>query len=111
MVELATGKQTYSSSSIGDLKFKLGGHQTQAKFRVLQLGVYDGILGMDWLIKNEAALECKSGQLRFKDQDKQDVIISRNRAKPQLQLVTAIKLLKGLLQETDDLCSKVKSCG
>ena len=93
-MELATGKQTYSSSSIGDLKFNLGGHQTKAKFRVLQLGIYDGILGMDWLIKNEAALECKSGQLRFKDWDKRDVTISGNRANPELQLVTATKLLK-----------------
>ena len=94
-VELATGKQTHSSSSIGDLKFNLGGHQTEAKFRVLQLGIYDGILGMDWLIKNEAALECKSGKLRFKDRDNREVTISGNRAKPELQLVTATKLLKG----------------
>ena len=34
-VELATGKQTHSSSSIGDLKFNLRGHKTEAKFRVL----------------------------------------------------------------------------
>ena len=93
-VELATEKQTYSSSSIGDLKFNLGGHQIEAKFRVLQLGIYDGILGMDWLIKNEDALECKSGQLRFKDRDKRDVTISGNRANPELKLVTATKLLK-----------------
>ena len=50
---------------------------------------------MDWLIKNEVVLECKSGKLRFKDRGNREVTISGNRAKPELQLVTATKILKG----------------
>ena len=49
---------------------------------------------MDWLIKNEAALECKLGKLRFKDQTNNTVNVSGHRGKPQLQLVSATKLLK-----------------
>ena len=65
-VELAMGKQTNSTHSIGKIHFRLDGHQTMAKFRVLPLGIYDKILGMDWLIKNEASIEFKMGKLRYK---------------------------------------------
>lgn len=56
-VALATGKHTHSSHSLKNLHFKLGGHETTGSFRILPLGVYDGILGMDWLIENHAEIE------------------------------------------------------
>ena len=48
-VELASGKRTHTSSSMGSINFKLGEAQAKGNFRVLNLGIYDGILGMDWL--------------------------------------------------------------
>ena len=93
-VELVTGKLAQSISTVGDLNFNLGGYQTNGTFGVLPLGIYDGILGMDWLIKNEAALECKTGELRFKDKSDTIVTISGNRGKPTLHLVSATKMLK-----------------
>ena len=93
-VELATGKQTQSIASVGTIAFRLGDHNTEAKFRVLPLGIYDGILRMDWLIKNEASIGCKQGELRFKDGANTLVTVKGNRGTPILQLVTATKLLK-----------------
>ena len=55
-VELATGKMTRSTTSVGELNFKLNDQPAVANFRVLPLGIYDGILGMDWLSKNDATL-------------------------------------------------------
>ena len=46
-VELATEKRMRIVTSMGSIDFKLGGAQTRGIFRVLNLGVYDGILGMD----------------------------------------------------------------
>ena len=43
IVELATGKRTRTVSSVGSIYFKLGESQTRGNFRVLNLGVYDGI--------------------------------------------------------------------
>ena len=49
---------------------------------------------MDWLIENEASLECKLGKLGFKDNSGSLVTISRTQGKPTLQLVSATELLK-----------------
>ena len=70
-VELATKKMTRTISSVGTVNFKLGEAQTQANFCVLNLGIYDGILGMDWLQKNKATLKCRDGILTFLDTEGQ----------------------------------------
>ena len=94
-VELATGKRIKSATSIGTLHFNLGDKPTSSNFRVLPLGTYDGILGMDWLSKNNALLHCKDALLTFQDSRGEKATISGTRGKPKLHLVTATKLLKG----------------
>ena len=93
-VELATGKQTQSSTSVKNLNFKLGGHETSSSFMVLPLGIYDGILGMDWLIKNNATIDCKEKKLKFKSLNGKATIVTGTRGDPKLHLVPATKLLK-----------------
>ena len=93
-VELATGKQTQSSTSVKNLNFKLGGQETSSSFMVLPLGIYDGILRMDWLIKNNATIDCKEKKLKFKSLNGKDIIVTGTRGDPKLHLVSATKLLK-----------------
>ena len=93
-VELATGKQTQSSTSIKNIQFKLGGQETSSSFRILPLGIYDGILGMDWLITNNATIVCKEKKLKFKTLNGKDTIVTGTRGDPKLHLVPATKLLK-----------------
>ena len=93
-VQLATGQYAQSVTSIGELKFKLGGYQTIASFWVLPMGVFDGILGMDWLAKHNATIECKAKLLRFITQLGEEVTIPGIGGDPKLQLVTTTKLLK-----------------
>ena len=95
-MELATGKRTHTVTSAGNIEFKLGEAQTRGTFRVLNLGVYDGILGMDWLKENKATLKCRDGILTFLDSQGQKAKVVGTHGKPELQLVTATKLLKGL---------------
>ena len=93
-IKLAIGQNAQSITLVGELKFKLGGYHTTASFRVLPLGIFDGILGMDWLAKHNATIECKTKLLKFVTLLGEQVTITGNRGNPKLQLVTATKLLK-----------------
>ena len=95
-VKLATGKRTRTVTFVGSIDFKLGEAQTRGNFRVLNLGVYDGILGMDWLQENKATLKCRDGVLTFLDSQGQKAKVMGTHGESKLQLVTATKLLKGL---------------
>ena len=64
-VELANGKEVISRHTVGNLDFELGGKPTTAYFRTLPVGVYDGILGMDWLTANRASIHCAQGTFSF----------------------------------------------
>ncbi|MCO5560562.1 hypothetical protein L7F22_014177 [Adiantum nelumboides] len=94
IIELALGKRTKSMTTIGILQFKLGGYDTQANFRVLPLGIYDGILEMDWLSKNDAHLHCKNALLSFIYSTSSQVIVSGKRGKPQLRLENLTTIIR-----------------
>ena len=57
-IELASGKEVVTCSAIGSLDFLLDTYPTKGYFHVMPLGVYDGILGMDWLKTHHANLSC-----------------------------------------------------
>ena len=65
IVELTTGKVTRSTTLVVELSSTLNDQPIGASFRFLPLGIYDGILGMDWLLKNDATLRCKDQRLTF----------------------------------------------
>ena len=95
-VELAIGIRAKSTTSVGDFSFSLNGQPTSATFRVLPLGIYDGILGMDWLAKNDATLRCKDQKLIFTNNLGETVSINGKHGSPELQIVSLSKLIKGL---------------
>ena len=78
IVELATKNVTQSLQIVGNIYFKIEGHKTQATFRVLALGTYEGLIGMDWLVKYKATIECHSGNIIFKDDCNQEAKIFYN---------------------------------
>ena len=80
---------------MGKFDFDLGGSPTSAIFRTLPLGVYDGILGMDWLSKNLASIHCATGSVNFMDNHNQEVTVQGKNGNPQARLVKASRLLKG----------------
>ena len=94
LVKLAVGQYAQSITFVGKLEFKLRGYQIEASFRVLPLGVFYGILGMNWLAKNNATIECKAKLLKFVTLLGEEVTITGIEGDPKLQLVTATKLLK-----------------
>ena len=79
---------------MGNIQFTIGGHKTHAIFRVLPLGMYEGIIRMDWLVKHKAILECHSEKLKFQGDRNQEAKIFSNRGNPALHLILATKIFK-----------------
>ncbi|MCO5608798.1 hypothetical protein L7F22_063015 [Adiantum nelumboides] len=96
VVELANGKEVLSQHTAGQIDFELGGYPTSAQFRTLPLGVYDGILGLDWLKGNLAHIHCAQGNFTFTDNLGNEVLVQGKNGMPKAHLVKAARLLKGL---------------
>ena len=95
MVELANGKEVVSRHTVGNLDFELGGNLTTAYFRTLPVGVYDGILGMDWLTTNRASIHYAQGTFSFIDNQGQESLVQGHNGRPKARLCKAKRQLKG----------------
>ncbi|WP_368858696.1 hypothetical protein, partial [Oceanobacillus saliphilus] len=62
---------------MGNLTFDLVSEPTQCYFRVLPLGIYDGILGMYWLVANGANIHCSQGDVTFINKYRQEALVHR----------------------------------
>ena len=95
IVELANGKEVISRNAVGNLNFELGGNPTSAFFRILPIGMYDGILGMDWLSANKANIHCANGIVTFRNNQGQEMLVQGRNSAPKARLVKANRLVKG----------------
>ncbi|MCO5591806.1 hypothetical protein L7F22_045798 [Adiantum nelumboides] len=60
------------------------------------MGKFQGILGMDWLIKNKADIHCSQGTVFFYSINGEQVYIHDRRENVSLRVVKAKQLMKGL---------------
>ena len=72
-----------------DLSFQLEGHPTLQKFRILKMGKFQGILGMDWLGHNHAEINCSQGSILFNSCQGNRVKIQERLGKNPLKVVKA----------------------
>ena len=84
IVKLKIDKPTQTSRSVENLNFKLREHQTKSTFKVIDLGIFDGILGMDWLGQNSAIIKYRTCQLKFKTLLDDNTTIKAQRGEPKL---------------------------
>ena len=96
IVEMANDKEVLSRTTVGYLGFELGGSSISAYFRVLLVGFYDGILGMDWLRSRHANIHCAQGTFSFLDDRNQEVLVQGKNGQPKAKLTKAKRLMKGL---------------
>ena len=66
-VELASGSRVNSDVIAPECKIQLEAFTTTANLRVLPLGSYDIVLGMDWLEQHHAVVDCKAKTIRCLD--------------------------------------------
>ncbi|MCO5580631.1 hypothetical protein L7F22_034501 [Adiantum nelumboides] len=90
VVELANGKEVLSQHSAKRVEFELSGNSTLAYFHTLPIGIYDGILGMDWLTENQANIHCAQKELFLPKPFK--VLVQGTNGKPKAHLVKARNL-------------------
>ncbi|MCO5580025.1 hypothetical protein L7F22_033891 [Adiantum nelumboides] len=95
-VSLASGSIVSCEESIVELLFQLEGHSTSQSLRVLKMGKFQGILGMDWLSKNKADIHCSQGTISFYSLNGEQVYIHGRRGNTPLRVVKAKQLIKGL---------------
>ena len=62
---LANGTSILIDEKVLELSFQLGGSPTSQDLRILKMGKFQGILGMDWLGKNKAQINCGLGSILF----------------------------------------------
>ncbi|MCO5602462.1 hypothetical protein L7F22_056594 [Adiantum nelumboides] len=93
---MASGSIVSCEEQIVELLFQLEGHSTSQSLRVLKMGKFQGILGMDWLIKNKADIHCRQGTVSFYSLNEEQVYIHGRRGNALLRVVKAKKLIKGL---------------
>ncbi len=64
-VSLANGSNILTDEQTIEIPFQLSENPTCHKFRILKLGKFQGILGMDWLSQNDSDINCKRGLVSF----------------------------------------------
>ena len=94
-IELASGKEVVTHLAVENPEFLLDNHPIKGYFRVMHLGVYDGILGMDWLKAHHANICCHSKIVSFLSLGNQ-VQVDGTMGKPKATLVKPNKVLRGL---------------
>eukprot|EP00253_Pinus_taeda_P027545 PITA_27545 len=70
-VEMACGMKRNVGKMVKDCEVDLGVCNTKVSLYSTTLGVYDIVIGMDWLEQHEALLDCKDKILHFTDNDGQ----------------------------------------
>ena len=95
-VSLANGSTIQMMEQIVDLNFQLEDHSTEQRFRVLKMGKFEGILGMDWFSRNKADIHCSQGTLSFQSSRGQRVQVEGRTGKAPLKVVKISSLVKGL---------------
>ncbi|MCO5581824.1 hypothetical protein L7F22_035713 [Adiantum nelumboides] len=100
-VSLASGSIVSCEEQIVELLFQLEGHSTSQSLKVLKMGKFQGILGMDWLSKNKADIHCSQGTVSFYSLNGEQVYIHGRRGNVPLRVVKAKQLIKGLRKGED----------
>ena len=95
-VSLANGTTILTDKLSIEIDFQLGGFPAHQEFRVLKMGQFQGILGMDWLKRSKAVIHCGRGTLSFWDYNNDHAQVSGKLGKSPLRVVKAHKLVKGL---------------
>ena len=62
---LANRTSIQTDKQVVSFSFNLDENPTAQKFRILKIGKFQGILGMDWLSQNQAGIYCSQGIVSF----------------------------------------------
>ena len=96
VVSLPTGESLIADRVYMGSKVTITGHEFEADLIVLEIHDFDIILGMDWLSKHRATVDCYRKEVRFNKPGKPDVIFCGERKILSTSLVSVIQANKML---------------
>ena len=76
----------------------LNGQNHTGNFFVIDMGVHDVILGMDWLIENHVLIDCEERKITFKHTDGNSHTFLGEERDSKSLIISAMKLVRGLRQ-------------
>lgn len=79
---------------VKDWEVDLGVCNTKVSLYPTILGVYDVVIGMDWLERHEALLDCKDKILHFTDDDDQIKSLRGKNQWVSLRFIASIQIMK-----------------
>ena len=97
-VELASGNKSFTKGLIENLSFVLNDQNHTGNFYVIDMGVHDVIIGMDWLIENHVVIDCEERKISFKQEDGSSHTIKGEERDSKSLIISAMKLVRGLRQ-------------
>jgi hypothetical protein len=69
LVQLATQTNRRINDIVNDFRINMNGFNTKGDFNIILLGSYDNLIGMDWLEKHHAILDCYNKCLTCHDEE------------------------------------------
>ena len=95
-VELASGAKVSTDSLVQQCKLDLGEFTTSVDLRVIPLGSYDIVLGMDWLGSHRASIDCRRKIIQCKDDQGKDIEIAGIQRPISLRMISAMQLKRSI---------------
>lgn len=93
-VELASGSRVCAEWIAPDCKISLETFDTLSNLRVIPLGSYDIVLGMDWLEQHQAILDCKVKSINCVDDFRTAKVILGVKRPISLRTISAKQLVR-----------------
>ena len=91
-VELASGSKVSMDSVVHKCQLSIGGFDTSIHLRVIPLGSYDVVLGMDWLGSHRASIDYRKKTIMCQDDQGKDVKIVGILRPISLQMISTMQL-------------------
>ena len=92
LVQLATGTKRKVTHKLPQTAIKLNDFQTEVNLNILPLGSYDLLIGMDWLEKKKAMMNCWDKTLHYVDEEGKHFIL-KGKPKPiSVRQISALQL-------------------
>nr|GEX68567.1 reverse transcriptase domain-containing protein [Tanacetum cinerariifolium] len=97
-LELADGKVVSTNTILRGFTFNLVNHIFKIDLMPIELGIFDFIIGMNWLVKHDAVFVCGEKFVHIPYENK-TLIVESNKGVSRLKVISCIKASKGFLFE------------
>ena len=75
LVQLATGTKRKVTELVKSCSMDMNGMSTKVELKILPLGSYDCLIGMDWLDQHHALLDCRNKRFTYLNEEGNPVTV------------------------------------